>query len=549
MSNIDVSNILAQTQDVNNAIQSNATATLGAKTAGQESYNALADLLETTSRNQSAIVAAQEAAKAEAQNKAISEAMALGADPATKAKLAADMTAQYTEARAKLDTINQKQQVGFFDNPLEYIDNLFTIGDDVNSYNNSVDKYNLSKDQYANINALAQEDVRTETALTAANSASTQAMMAQVAGANAKMQEYGAKLDSLKFGIDMDAKAIQYREQIISNNTASRQLVWSEQDQAMQRAAFAQNTEMHKINMQRAQQELVIGKAKLDEIELQKQADLDNTKYYNLGAASMGLKANLSPAEVKKLVTSNTTLGASARAMIEAGAIADQNMGTGKVNPVAVNAATSVELVTTMKAPGNAMSSPLYKLVNDRYSTIAASPTGTGAKPAQLASIVATDVQTNLDNMSSVITSKNGDNLFKALPPKAVISAVPKLANNKFVTTVIVPHLTANGIDDPSQYIQNGIASVKAGTITTKELASGIAEYYKAANLVTQQSRGIQSMGFKGTDKYNAQIELPAANVLSVPSHKTVDLANETKVMSLINNQLFVQKLNGGFGL
>ena len=100
-------------------------------------------------------VIGEETNKAVAQQSAIDIIQGIGANKDYLIQLGNQQTAEFNAAMAARDKIAAKESVGFFDNPVEWVVNQFTVEQDYADYNAHVDKNNALESRQVQLNQLA----------------------------------------------------------------------------------------------------------------------------------------------------------------------------------------------------------------------------------------------------------------------------------------------------------------------------------------------------------------------------------------------------------
>lgn len=550
---IDLASILNNINAVNTSINSNVNATVEAKSAGQKYYQDSVDLYETVATDQMAITSANESAAAAAKNKAIEISAAIGYNPEIMANLGAQLSSQYNETQSRLADIKQKESVGFFDDPLSYIENLFSLPSDYQQLNTTIDQYNSTEDRMKTLNTLSDANVQSQLLLTAAKSNDTIQKESFVAAATFKDKGIQARIDSLKYGIDLTGIINRDKNAIINNQLSAHSAVIQEDAAQQRKEEFARQRQNDSLERQIKEQQLKSNQYALEDRQASDAEDEKTALAYKAGLTLMGqadLAKGLTTKAIVKMINTNGAMGQKAQAILDSGMVSLSRTTTGIASDRVIggDAASAAFIIDANNAPGNGEDRVMFDLVHKTLATARAS--NAGMKQDQIINKAVQDVQTAINTAGLNIEYGKG-NIRELLPASVILQATPSLQASNFSKSVLAPILATKGSEDPSNLLNSGIANVIAGNMSAQDLATGIADYFSKGNQVTQQARGIKMLGYSGGDDFKTTIQTPTKEPGIWSGYLTahLDMTNSTKVLSYINKQLLHQKLHeAGFG-
>ncbi len=487
-------------------------AALGMNTQAQVDINDKKKLLanENIERGQQVVqdvmdVAAQKRqGEFDAQQRAIRTAQQLGNDINDPNSVMSIMVQDFREstlkAREQRQQLAERQQVGFFDNPLEFLVNQVLIPDEANALKAT--------------ESIADESVRTiqnMQALTSASAAAAQAtkqtMTKESIAKEAVIQR--AQLDDLlnkqkieALGYDSDGYKI-----LAEGNSKAMSMLMQQHSMRLADAANARASEMHAAQM---------NKIKVEELE-----DEQMVRIVNVGAAAFQ-KPQLSLATIKMMMKSP------AQREVFNG-LFDQGMAVLATGSSSVGATPGEAIINTLQVQG--LQGSENKQARDFLSNVTQEAISVlrtqGIQDKDLVTpqgkaALAKEVNTRLFGPVDPKTGKRNERLgleYKAAlnaeapgsiykaAPLPELAALPAVRNNPLYEAVFKPAVEAGVTSSsPEQVYKLATAAVQRGVITDKQLVLGLSDFYKTAAAQAYTSKGLGKFGFPYRPGYVAEI-------------------------------------------
>lgn len=438
----------------------------------------------------------------DAQNAGIAVRNQLGNNPEDPNSLLAILTQDFREntliAREQAAGIAARKQVTLFDDLPQFLINQIMLPDEINAYNGTMGKVKV-----------AQEGISAMQSLTTASAQAAKATAQTLTKESIKNQaivdsaQLAQKINVLKhdsLGYDMEALKLTNHQ-----NAQTLQWAMNEHSMRMQDANFALSQAEHQLRLK-----------KLKEADIEDQQYVD---FVNAGAGSYELpKVNL---DTIKLMMKSPEQKAKLDRLFNRG-IELAATGSNSVGATPGEAIMGAMEVGGLKGEQN---KPARDYLARIYSDVVSSyPPNTKVTPA-----LKMEIQTKInDVLYGPIDPKSGKrneakgelykmaldverpgSLFKA-PDLPALVGVPSIKSNPIFESVIAPAVAA-GItkSDPATMYAQGLEAVKRGLINDKQLALGLADFYKATSAVTYASSGAGKFGLPYRPGYMSKLEDP----------------------------------------
>jgi len=464
----------------------------------------------------------------EAQQRAIRIAKELGNDINDPQSVMAIMVQDFREhtikAHEQQKAIAARQQVGFFDNPLDFLVNQVLLPDEINANKATQAIADQSAQTIQTMQALttasaqaAQITKQTMSKETIAQEAAVQKAQIDKLLNDQKIAALGYDSDAYKILGEADAKKVSMLMQLHSAQSAD--------------AANARASEMHRAQM---------AKIKEDKLE-----DEQVMRIVNTGALAFQ-KPQLTMATIKMMQKSPNQ-----RATFEG--LFDQGMATLATGSIAVGTTPGQAIINTLQVQG--LQGPENKQAREMLSNVTrdafevykskggnAASAATPQGKAEMAGIIddmlfgPRNPKTGKRNeklgleYKAALNADSPTSIYKAadLPSLAEINSVK---TNVLYDAVIKPAVDA-GItsSSPEQIYKLAVAARERGLINDKQLVIGISDFYKSATAETYASRGLGKFGFPYRPSYVA--EVPSVFSTSSVNKDKIDFARPESVLS-----------------
>lgn len=379
-----------------------------------------------------------------------------------------DLTQQMNQAwqqkQDALTAIQQKDSVGFMDNPLGFIMNQFSVNDDIRAHNSALELEQSAAQHISQLNQLTDQTIATqknfETNITQAS------IDAQTKNTLAIAQQAANKTEAEGLGYNIDALQT-------SINASKEQTALKFQTLAAQNAQADLKTKMDEFTLHQKQVDYA----------MEQKTNSDMTDAYLTNKMQIGLDAMygvnapdlVSSPKAAKLWVSLLKMGGEVGAEARMAMTAGNSAGAGKEGRVL---GSTDQVVSALQNGTNLMFTPAQSTVKDlleKTSQSVQQGIATGlVKKDQVAATINTDVTTKLDTYLQNINPADKSNPFN-IPSFAAVLKMPGMGDLPLVSQVLAPAVASGTqLTDPNTIFHTGLAAVEAGKISQEDLISGI---------------------------------------------------------------------------
>lgn len=464
-------------------------------------------------------------------------ATSLGANPDSQnfalAQLGQQFWDKFNQAQQVQKTIEQKESVGFFDNPIQYFANQLTVGQDVAKHNAIAIQANTA------LNAMQQINATVTSSVTAQRSIAESVTRDSIAAAM-DAQALGAKIQSME---------LQQRN--LSYDMDSVKLLMSNNDRTLQRAVQMNNIQVQQqqlaisaghlaLAQKEASQRAADRATKLSEMKEDEAGWAENTRIYNIGRGIQGFPP-VTPEQLKTYLKSGTQ---TAKKDFE------ENWSSGMIaaatgNKVVGGSTVGQSALTIMKnnSPlNNGMQETKEFLAQVWQKGITTSAATTG-KPTEAGVVNAVNelVPKQLKVMAAdVMKDPYGKNIYRG-PDLKTLSELPSVKGSKFGQTVLYTQVSGGATAvNPDVLIDAGLAAVQAGTITPQEFTNGFVNMFAEAKNWNNTTKNFKAVNLPLQSTYNASVY--TGTNMPFGRHEVVDLSNATQVNNFLMRRMTRQK-------
>lgn len=531
-SGLNLNPILQAAQKYNVQAQSGAKEEIAIDSRAKETTEANATLEETQGSNLALVNEVSNNAILNTQNNKLKVATQLGmnldASSEMYTTLSRDINTAYTQKKAALDEIQKKRNVGFFDNPLEFIVNQFTINDDINKHNAANDQLNAAEEQLATLNTLTQSSAVTQGVLTqSVTQASVQASAdairdaANIKANNERLRGYAYSTDAIKAALNASKETLQTtlsvfgaqkQEESVQIALAHLQLSREEFDWKKEEKDKGKDADKYLIDTINAGRKLRLGE----------QADI---------LVPGSVRANT----VLSLIKSNSPAGKEFQTDYLNG---EQSISTGS-KLLATSPAAAIELLNTLPVNLSPAAQTTKALLNTVLSAvqqdIAQGKLDGKNKDAIHAALNAKTVAL-INQQASRVVPGDDTNVFNIPPIRSIISESPTVAALPVVQKILNPAIqTGVNLNDPNQVFGLLTKGIQDKTITYPE-ALEITNLYQVGMRVNQATRQFTTLGIVPKNSYN--VDITTGPSLGFFNKDIVDMTKPDLVGRAINKYL-----------
>jgi hypothetical protein len=508
MPEITVADLVAQRDVVNLAaqqamsqIQTNATKSNAAGIAIAE------DQIVIGAAN-AVIVGTEQAKEAGRQARAASIAASFGGDPNAPNEAFSALGQEYIKRTAEyeksLKEVARRQQVGFFDDPAEYIVNQFGgINDAIHEANKNELLAESSKKTMDQLNNSVQQMTVTSKATLVTKNEATTAAAVDVVKATADIAANQTRMVNAKNDTENILALQKLTTEQLTTNFHLFGAANAAEDLKIKQANLALHTKQvdatlaeHKVRMEAKEEDTVSKQFFANTI--------------NAGRARSGL----APMTVQEIESRRKLGGAAAKKLEEMFTYGDQVKSTGNTI-YAADPSSSLYRMQTMGALPTEAQRPMLDAIK-----AVTSPIVNGMKPKNQAELNAAVDKTKpavaefITGQRTVINGTDkGANIFAAVDPLTIVQMVPAVAELPFYQHVIAPRIVDGKAipTDPKQFAGTAIAELASGgpnALTYNQVVNGLPAYFKAAAGVNNATMKYTDLGIQKQDSYTVSLPL-----------------------------------------
>lgn len=477
-------------------------------------------LLEVNAADNSAVTAAKAASVLETQAANKKAAAAYGTDLSATTndieKYAAEAKDAQADKTAALLEIEKKQSVSFFDAPLDYIVNQFTVNKDIAKHNIADARLESATGYVAKINALTQATAQTQVAIAAPLTAAAAEAATRVAATESLLQANKVKQEGLSYNINGITAALNSSKESLSLQFQTQNAINAEQQIKISLAHLEQNK---KEFAQRQKEYTERDKDKEEQAKLG-QSIVDTV---NAGrVALLGPGSELDDVNGKMLLAqlkSKTPLSAQLQKFYEAG----EAYRLSGIKMYGASPAQAAETMQTLPVQIPPVQEPVKNVIasaTGEVSNALTNPPVPGTKNVNPAFIgldkkdrntlnraVNVRAQQILDSYASVVRVGDSSNPYQIASVNQLAENSPVVKSLPVYQKVLKP-LADTGIQliDSKQIVSYVGDAVAKGTITHKE-ALELTTIYQVGVKTNMAMRNFVGFGLTPKFSYNAEVE------------------------------------------
>jgi hypothetical protein len=523
MAGIDLGAILEAANNTSGVIGQASTAQIGMRNAQADLQNTSADLQLDIGANNAIIEQVKNQGALASQNARLKAGAIFGADLNQQGEQITQnvdlWNGAYQQKLKSLKDIQEKDSVGFMDNPLGFIINQFSVNDDIRSHNSALEIEQAAKQHIDEINqmsnATAQNQKNFEISINQAAidaSAKNTADTAQVAANKAKTDGLNYNIEGLQTAINASKEQTALKFQSLSAANAQAQLGLAMQNYALHKQEFDWKKE-----------------------EKAKAAEGDD---FFVDRIQAGLKVmygdkapdlSASPKLARQylmLLKSNSPAGKEATDAYMAG---QSGVLGGSPAQVIDSIGNGVAFQFT---PAQAPIKKLFDLVTQEVSQGVASGAVT---KANYQSTINNTVTGKLNTYLKDIEPGSGNNPFNIGAVSSIIQ-MPGVSNLPLAKNILAPAVISGAkLDDPKQVYSTAISAINSGKLSIADAADGLVTLYQKGvdtNLATRQLTKFGIVPTENMHSYKTQIEVDPTSAFG--GTEIVDMTNANAVKRAI---------------
>lgn len=410
---------------------------------------------------------------------------------------------EYAKKEEALKIIEEKDSVGLFDNPIEWLINQFTINDDIARHNAANARLGAAENQLQKLNELTQTTATTQKLVDESITATTKKAAMDNLAAATKVKQNEEKNKSLTY-----------------NAEAIKTILGAQKDDLQ--IAFSV------FGAQKQQEQIGIALAHLDldrqrfDWQKQEKDDLKKGDSYTIEKINQGGRLMMGegwqdiPADSAKAkdvlanVRSNSPIG---KLYQEAYMTAERSMAidpTGQTRQLATSPAHAIELLNTLPVRLSPAQKPVKELL-DLAKEATAQKIAQGKLDGKNKGAVEADlnetVKQLLQDQARNVKPGDPDNVYNIGSLPVLIKSSPTIQNLPVVQKVITPAIAAGAdLSDPNKLFSTVATALRDKNISYAE-ALDLTTIYHVGVGANLESRQLTSLGMVPSYSYNTKIQ------------------------------------------
>lgn len=450
------------------------------------------------------------------------------------------------EKDAALETIKQKQSVGLFDNPIQYLLNGFTINKDIAQHNAANAQLQSANDRIQQLNQEFESTSAVQKQLAVGTTQAAADASARLASAKFQVEANNQRIAGLQTGIagiEMASKASSDQLSALyqGNNAvmAEKHLQLAIQNNALQVAAQAEHV-----------REFNLGQARIDA------ADADDkllSKSYldpiNLGRQARGL-APLGPADTQQVISALRGKGVLTDTMTNDFSKGSVMQTSGNTQQLISTSPSDLAVMQAKNIPfaSTPAQKPVIGVVQNTVGEISSPGTSKDAlafsqqyaaakaakDPQAMATIFNARVAQKINAYAANVVPNDSNNPFNIGSFNTIANTVPSVKASALWQKVLAPQANV-GVDfsDPNKVFALARDAIISGTLTQAEAVKGYTNLFQAGVGLNLPQRNMQGFGIAPTTRYVTKIDTGATF-----SKPTIDNTSEQDVTRAFNSSI-----------
>lgn len=530
---LNLNPILSQVSKTNQSIDTATSQLVDVYKSQQAGYDANAAIISAMGSNAVIIESAKQSADLATQQARLKAANNLGTNYRDQGEvlssLSETISTEYAKKDQALQAIEAKQSVSFFDDPLSWISNQFTINDDIDKHNAADARLTAAQDQMQKLNTLTQSTIVTQNQLnesvTAASIKATTDNLALKAQADANLQKIQGQVynaDAIKAALSADKEKLQNTFSVFSAQKQEQQVEIALAHLALSREEFSWKQEEK-------------NKGKQEDSYLLEQ--INAGRKLRMGdQADLILPGSTRAGTVLSLLKSNSPAG---KEFQDDYMIAQQSQvsGTRMLAPSAakaielLNSGVPVKLVPAQESVKGVLNSALSQ-IQDQIAKGTLDPKNRDAVNSALNKAAKGIV----DSQGAKVVPGDADNIFNIPSVNTLIANSPTLQKLPVVQKVIAP-LVATGADltDPNKVMGALTDAIKSGKISYSD-ALEATSIYQVGVRSNMEAKQLTSLGITPKWSYNVSVRTDPEAVFG--GTEVVDLTKPDALGRALNKSM-----------
>lgn len=438
------------------------------------------------------------------------------------ATLASSILDGTKDLQARDAAIQQKMDTGFFDDPISWITNQFTLPGDVEAYNNKVQNLNESNDIMAKLQARTSDQAKIIDAIDANLSetlvaAQNKGLAAQAAEKVAQSEQKMASLGLTYSNIRLAQTDEQFKAVIAVNNAKVQQ-------QQLSLSIDANQIARERLDIDREKKNIELAMVKDKEAgEKALQGKLDGA------TAVLGIQ--------RITVNEFKLMEGKYRDMILSAAFDPSVQFHGSVG---IDMADSIIKANTLNAPLTPGLNDVRKELTRTMNTYIANHPELKSDPQKLRIDVQSQLDTRVRNEAALIPETGG--IYSA-PPLAKVLEIPAVKNTMLGTLVMPLAATPAYPTKPSDFYTQATKAVMEGKMTSAQAASELSGIFKSIEVDNNTNRQYQRLAIPMQKSFKASVNVGTGWT----GMQTINMSNPVEVEAALIRTVTRQKYEAAY--
>lgn len=540
----------------------------------QEAQGSISIENSNNARDESVVAAAQQAAQLQTQARSAAVADAFNTDILKQGNeitsLAAQQKTLFEQKMESARVIAEKQKVGIFDDPLQYIMNQFTINDDIAEHNAANQQFNAIQTRISTLNQNTQSSIITQKALETGVTEASALAASRLAGAKSRIAATVSEITGLKYGAEgitsvlgASRDSLQASQAAYSAMTADEQIRMERRRMQMAEDAAVERKKEFDLRFQQTKDEFENRKKEFQYKADEREDDRAQGEYMiasiNAGRAARGVTP-LDPLQGKMAVRALMGKGGIIKDEWQGDYAAGQRIDSGIAGSISAN---PVDLVRR-QASGSPLNltpqqKPLLDITQDAINIVHAAQNPESIEAKKYKSLVGLDpkkdpesfkaavngvTQNLIKDQAAKVNYEDRNNIFNIPNLKTLAEHSEAIQALPVYQKVLKPVLdTGIDLSDPRKVFNLVGDAVANGTITHKQALEATTIYHVGTLVNAAQRNTMGVAGVAMPMQYNIEIDLAQGQLLS--KKQIVNLADPNSFnRALIKSQAYRM---GGF--
>jgi len=535
----DINPVLAAAAKNNAELASARTSVSADTSASNAAYKIIGDTARSVGVNNAVIESAKQTGDLQTQAARDAVAASLGTDVSQTSNKLLELNNSLLESmgirKQALAAVNEKQRVGLFDDPLQWVMNQLTVNDDIAKFNAANAEVTNKSDTIAALNSATQQSILTQNALKHTTSEAAALASIQNTRNIAEIQARQTEVLAYHNNIQGTQAVLAMSNQQLANNNIVFHAKESAEQLALSYKGDARAERQLQLSEERQAAEKELWASAIEKKNMEKLSQDEQLRILNIGRVNRGAPP-LTGSAITRFLTMRAKDGNIHEEFQE-----DYKRGAATLvkgdKVISLDAAGFIDTLNTVGIALTPAQAPLRAVVETVTQKVAeeiarAQHNGTGPLAGGKLTKEVVDARQNevmkevLNGYRNKIVPGDADNPYNIGAVSDLIQ-LPNVATLPVVVKVLAPLLASQGgaaaLNDPAKLASMVLAAAEKGDISWNELMS-VPLIFQRGNALNNAAKQFKSLGLPENQNYPVKLPIGVTNRFSTP---TVDMANE----------------------